>query len=87
MARKEAIRTRLEGARRRRQIRSYECVGNRPGLHWILEGYGSFSTRVYTTNEVEVFLTGCETVYNYTQERDNDDQLVYYTEVYGMEWS
>jgi predicted ArsR family transcriptional regulator len=55
---KNAIRRHLDALIEQGVIRSYQLQSDMPGLRWTLEGYGSFSTRGYTTSQVQDFLTG-----------------------------
>lgn len=57
MTRHDRIRAQLDWAVEHSVIRSYMVQGDMPGKRWTLEGFG-FSTRSYTTQEVEVFLLG-----------------------------
>ena len=55
--RKARIQAQLDKLVERGVIRSYMLQSCMPGLRWTLEGLG-FSTRAYTTQEVEIFILG-----------------------------
>lgn len=70
--RKARIRQRLDRLEELGIIRSYMIQSGMPGLRWTLEGGSGaiFSTRSYTTSQVEDFLTGALSAYYVTAEVD-----------------
>lgn len=58
MNRHERIRRQLDNCVEHGVLRGYYAQGNMPGKRWHVEGVGTFSSRAFSTNEVEAFLLG-----------------------------